>query len=223
MLSAFFPPYHDRQDWPGVQFCSAEGRIRTARVRSYGERPVFILPALPFPLFQFVENHRPELRDAASAQGQDHVAVLRDCGGGIHGFGGGTYVAAVLCVSLADALRQGLARNAFDGLLAGGVDVEYEERIGVVKGGGEFLDQVAGAGVAVGLEDDVNLAESALAGRGQRGLDLGRMVAVVVDDAHAGGAAAQLEAAIDAAELIEGGADGFDSNLQADADGNGRC
>src|ERR1035437_2851358 len=30
------------------------------------------------PFLQLVKNHRPELRDAARAHGQDHVAVLRD-------------------------------------------------------------------------------------------------------------------------------------------------
>ena len=93
-----------------------------------------------------------------------------------------------------------LSRDAFDGLLAGGVNIQHEQRVGIGEGGGELVHQVAGAGVAMRLEDDVDLAKSALARGGQRGPNLGGMVAVVVDHADARGLAAQLEAAVDAAE-----------------------
>ena len=46
-------------------------------------------------------------------------------------------------------------------------------------------------------------AESALARGGQRGANLGGMVAVVVDHGDAVGRASQLEATIDAAEVFE--------------------
>jgi hypothetical protein len=55
----------------------------------------------------------------------------------------------------------------------------------------------------VRLEYNVDLAESALAGGGEGGADLGGMVAVVVDHAYAGGRASQLESAIDSAEVFE--------------------
>src|SRR6267142_6760341 len=48
------------------------------------------------------------------------------------------------------------------------------------------------------------------------------MMAVVVDHADAGGLAAQLEAAVDAAKIFKGGADVFDREVEADADRNGR-
>ena len=69
------------------------------------------------------------------------------------------------------------------------------------------------------LEDHVDLAVSALAGRGQRRPNLGGMVAVVVDDADAAGFAAQLKAAVHAAKVFQRLADMVDRNVQADADG----
>ncbi len=84
-------------------------------------------------------------------------------------------------------LRQRCSRDPFDRRFTGRIDVEHDERIGVVEGGGEFFHQIASAGIAVGLEDDVNLAEPALAGGGERGPDLGWMVAIVIDHADAAG------------------------------------
>jgi hypothetical protein len=55
----------------------------------------------------------------------------------------------------------------------------------------------------VRLEYNVDLAESALAGGGEGGADLGGVVAVVVDHAYARACASQLESAIHAAEVFE--------------------
>ena len=122
---------------------------------------------------------------------------------------------------LRDAARQGIGGNAFDGLLAGGIDVEDEERVGIGKGGGEFVHQVAGAGVAVRLKDDMQAAEPALAGRGQGGSDLGGMMTVIVNHADSGSLPAKLEAAIDPAETVEGSANLVRGNVERGADGNG--
>ena len=78
---------------------------------------------------------------------------------------------------------------------------------------GELLHQITSAGVAVRLEDDVNLAEAALPGRSQSRFDLCGMVSVVVDHTDAGGASAQLEAAINPSKLIERALDRFDINV----------
>src|SRR5580658_6127996 len=113
---------------------------------------------------------------------------------------------------LVNPLRQDFARDAFDGLLACGVNVEDEQRIGVGEGGRESFHQVARARVAMRLEDDVNLAKTALPRRGQRGLDLSGMVPVIVDHTHARVAPAQLEAPVNAAELVERRANLLDAN-----------
>ena len=63
--------------------------------------------------------------------------------------------------------------------------------------------QIARARVAMRLEDDDDAAVEAGAGRGDDGGNLGRVMAVVVDDHHAARFAAQLEAALGAAEILE--------------------
>ena len=65
---------------------------------------------------------------------------------------------------LADLAASDFAGDALDRRFAGGVNIEDDQRVGVLERGGEFVHQIAGAGVAVGLEDDVNLAEAALPG-----------------------------------------------------------
>ena len=102
-------------------------------------------------------------------------------------------------------MRQRFPRYPFNRPFAGGVDIEHEERVGVVERRSEFFHQVAGSRVAMRLEDDVNLAECALAGGRERSFDFGRMMAVVVDNADACDASPELKTAVDAAELVERG------------------
>src|SRR5271157_6627465 len=64
-------------------------------------------------------------------------------------------------------------------------------------------------------------AEPALAGRGQGGSDLGGMVTVIVNHADSGSLASKLEAAIDAAEAVEGRANLVRGNVERGSDGNG--
>lgn len=74
----------------------------------------------------------------------------------------------------------------------------------------------------MGLKDDVNFAESALAGGGERGPDFGGMMTVVVDDADTGDPSAQLKAPVNSAELIERRADGIHRNIETNPHSNGR-
>ena len=122
---------------------------------------------------------------------------------------------------LRDSLSQPFAGDAFDWLLASGINVEDDERVGVAKCRREFMHEVAGTGVAVGLEDDVNLAISALASGGKRGADFGRVMAVVVDDGDASCLPAELKAAIHAAKSFERFANAGDGNVESDANGDG--
>ena len=75
--------------------------------------------------------------------------------------------------------------------------------VGVVEGVEEVVEEVARARVAMRLERDDQAAAEALACRAQRGADLRRVMAVVVDHQDAALLAAHLEAAMDAAELLE--------------------
>ena len=73
----------------------------------------------------------------------------------------------------------------------------------------------------MGLEDDVNSAEAALPSGGQGRADLGGVMAIVVDNADVSDFALELEAAIDAAEILERAANGVDRDVEADASGDG--
>ena len=83
------------------------------------------------------------------------------------------------------------------------INVQHHQRVGVVESGRKFVHQIAGAGVAMRLEDDVDLAIAALPRRRQRRPNLGRMMAVVVNHADARGLPAQLKAPVHAAEILQ--------------------
>jgi hypothetical protein len=106
-------------------------------------------------------------------------------------------------------------------LLARGINIQYEQRVGVREGGGELIHQVASSGVAVRLKDHVNLAIAALSGRRERCANLGGMVAIVVDDCDTSNLAAQLETPVDSAKVFKRLANVRDGNVESDADGYG--
>ena len=160
--------------------------------------------------------------DVSCAQGENHVSFFGLRGNDVCSFGEESDVAGVLAPVFFNTLGQGFSRNAGNGLFAGGVDVEHDEGVGIGEGLGEFLHQCLGTGVAVGLEDNVNAAVAALAGGGERGEDLGGVMAVIVDHTYAGCASAKLEAAVYTAETVERAADVAKFDVQACADGDGR-
>ena len=125
---------------------------------------------------------------------------------------------------LGDSARQSFAGDALDRRFAGGINVEDGQRVGILKCGGELVHEIAGAGVAMRLEYDVDFAEAALPRGRKRGTNLGGMMAVVINHADARGLASQLEPAIHAAEVLESDADvvGADVETDSDRDGCGR-
>src|SRR5271169_757983 len=72
----------------------------------------------------------------------------------------------------------------------------------------------------MGLKNDVDLAEIALASCGQSSPNLSGMVAVIIDYADSAGFAAQLETPVDTAEAFERGANllGWDAETGAHRD-----
>ena len=102
-----------------------------------------------------------------------------------------------------DAAGQVFCGYAGDGLLAGGVDGQHDDGIGIAECATELVHEIESAGIPVGLEDDVDSAVAALAGGGEGGANLGGMVAVVVDDGDAARRAAKLKAPVDAAKVAE--------------------
>src|SRR5215471_2194613 len=109
--------------------------------------------------FQVLQNLGPEMRDVAGAQRQDHVAC--GCGGG--GFAGSIFeggdVAGFLASYPADRVGNALATHSGDRRFAGRVDIEDKNGVSIGKSPAEFLDQVSGTAVAVGLKDYVDTVE----------------------------------------------------------------
>ena len=132
--------------------------------------------------------------DVAGTEGDDEVAGadgIAELVAGLEHGGGGTAFDVALG---ADFIEDGLAGDAGEGFLAGGVDIGDEEVIDIMKGGTELFFEQLGAAVAVGLEE----AEEALGvealGGGEGGGDLAGVMAIVIDEGEALAAVADLEA-----------------------------
>src|SRR5262249_31535992 len=122
--------------------------------------------------------------------------------------------------TFANSPRKRLSRDSLDRLLAGGVDVQHDQRIGICEGRGEFIHQVASPGVAMRLEDDVNLEVSALARSSQRGTNFRWVMCVIVDDGYADSLTAKLETTVNAAESLKRFTDIGHGNIESNTDGN---
>src|SRR3546814_16960202 len=88
-----------------------------------------------------------------------------------------------------------------DLLLAGGIDVGDDHRVGLVEAGAELLEEVVQARVAMRLHHGDNAAAAGLACGGQHSGDFHRLVAVVVDAGATAGLAGTGEAALTAAAV----------------------
>ena len=80
------------------------------------------------------------------------------------------------------ALDQRVGIDAFDRLLAGGIDRRHEHHVGVVEGVLELVHQRLQPGVAVRLHDRDHAPLGAFARCREHRADLGRMMGVIVDD-----------------------------------------
>jgi hypothetical protein len=103
--------------------------------------------------------------------------------------------------------------DACDRGLTRAVDVGQQELVRAGQRGRELVQEIARARVAVGLERDDQPAAVEARG-GDRGRQLGRMVAVVVDDQHLGHLAADREAPVDALEAGQRLAGGGERHAQ---------
>ena len=119
--------------------------------------------------------------------------------------------------------RERVDRDAGDRILAGGVDVGQHDVIGAGQRRTERVHQRRRPRVAVRLERDDDAAVERARRREHR-RDLGRVMAVVVDDQNAVRLAAHLEAPLGAAELLQARGDPLErqAELQADRDGGQR-
>ena len=197
-------------------------------VQSTGlEAPVLFLrrfckPALPD--LKFFQNHRPQLRDAARSECENHVAYLARQRRPLSPLRRRTQRSDVMVSSLMNPLGQNLSGSySFDWRFTRGINVENEQTVGIVERMHKLVHERLRAGVTMRLEDDVNFAETALPRRREGGANLGRMMPVVVDHADSVNRASQLEATIHAAKVLKGCADLLDADVKTDANRNRRC
>ena len=80
-----------------------------------------------------------------------------------------------------DRLAEGPGGHPRDRLFAGRIDVGDDQTVGVAEGRQKFLEEGLRPGIPMGLEDDDDPSGPDLPGRGKRGPDLRRVMAVVVD------------------------------------------
>ena len=102
-----------------------------------------------------------------------------------------------------EAGDQRVAVDAVDRQLAGGVDIGYQHRVGVVEAGAEPVEQLGEPRVAVRLNDGDHLAFGDRPRRLQHRGDLDRVVAVIVDDRDAVPLAGLGKAALHALERAQ--------------------
>ena len=96
-----------------------------------------------------------------------------------------------------------LATHPWDHGFSGRVHLRHYEEVSLVKCGKELLEQMFGPCVPVGLKDHDDPPAKAILGGIERGMDLGRVVAVVIDDENPAGLSFYLEPTIDAGELLQ--------------------
>ena len=161
--------------------------------------------------FQMFQQQGCGLRDGAGTEREQKVAsggVTCDAFGGLlQGFRDMDAQAVSVCpvgvcpVGVCPVGGYGggerVAGDAGQGLFAGGINGNEFQGVGLSKSGGELVKQVAGAGVAVGLEENMDVAVAALAGGGKGGTNFSGVVAVVVDHGDAVCRAFVLKAAVD--------------------------
>src|SRR5665647_1649840 len=125
----------------------------------------------------------------------------------------------LLMAELADLLVQCLPGHSGNGVFAGGVDLRQHEHVGLVEGRGEDRHELRQAGVAMRLENSDDAAIPAPFGRLERGLDLGRVVGIILDDHDVVDDLAQLEAAPGPGVALESLEDGVRRDVEVEAHG----
>src|SRR2546426_5261644 len=119
--------------------------------------------------------------DIASADGKDGVSGTRLLQQVLDTFLHGVKIVDVLVAGLANGDRKRVAGHSRDWRFAGRVDVEQHENVRLIKSATEFVPKVLRAGVAMGLKEHEQAIELAASCRFERGANLDRMMAVIID------------------------------------------
>src|SRR5262245_52784224 len=143
----------------------------------------------------------------ACADGHDGVSGTRFAQEELNAVLHGAEIVHVLVAGFTDGVGQGFAGDSRNGLFAGGVDVGQHQDVGLIESATEFVPEVLGSRVPVGLEEDEDTVELAAASCFERGSDFDGVMAVIVDDGDIVDDAFDIKAAADAGELSETFAD----------------
>src|SRR5580698_4925946 len=119
--------------------------------------------------------------DVARAYGQNCISRPRFFEQVFDALLHGREIEDVFVAGLANRFGERFARNARDGLLAGGVNVGEDENVGLIEGAAEVVPQRLRARIAMRLKKNQRAIELRGARRLQRRFDLHRVMAVVVN------------------------------------------
>src|ERR1700739_472733 len=137
----------------------------------------------------------------SGADGEDGVAgsgaLQQKFDGVVHG----TNVMDVLVSGFTDSGDKGFAGDAGDRRFTGRIDVGEDQQVGLIEGTAELVPEMLRTRVAMGLEKNQQTVELAAASSFERGANLRRVVAVVVDDRDVVDGTFYVEAAPDASEI----------------------
>src|SRR5579884_3258875 len=128
-------------------------------------------------LQQFVAG----LPDVAGAQSNHHIIGLSNGESGLHRRVDGAGIFGAPVAKGPDALRYLLRGHALNRLFRSGIDISDEDIVGLMERTAEFVQQGLRPRVSVRLKQRDHSRKMALARGCQRGPDLRRMMAVVVD------------------------------------------
>src|SRR5947208_4036416 len=150
------------------------------------------------PRFQCCRHLRPKIVNISCAQGHTHVPWICPCHQFAYGFIERRCVASIAPAEALDGFCNVLCTHAGDWRLAGCIDVEHPNVVGIRKSCSKFPQQVLSARVAMRLENHVNLLGPALPCCRQGSAYLRGMMAIIIDHADVPNLALKLEAPVDA-------------------------
>src|SRR5512146_1934339 len=125
---------------------------------------------------------------------------------------------------LLDLVHHGFGSYAGNRLFASGINVENKNVIRLLESRAELLEESLRPRVTVRLKNDMDLSVTTLACCRQRRLDLGGLMAVIVDNGYAVHRSAQLKTPVNATEMLQGRAHLLHIDFQTNSDCNSsRC
>src|SRR6266568_871706 len=161
------------------------------------------------------QNHEFIARpaDIARADGEDCVPGTRLFQQVFDAFLHGAKIVDVLVTGLANGSRKRFTCYARDGRFAGRIDIKQNKDVCLIERAAELIPEVLGTRVAMRLKEHEQAIELAAAGRFERGANLGRVMAVIIDNCNVIDYALDVKAASHTGKLHEAFADQVSRNV----------